>query len=254
MKLHHQITGPDTGEVVVLAGSIGSNLSMWDPQVPRLVDAGFRVVRFDNRGHGRTPVPDGPSSLADLGGDVVELLDTLEVERAHLVGLSLGGMIGMWLGAHRPSRIDRLVLCCTSAKLGTPQTWRERATQATTKGMVSIADGSITRWFTPGWIQANPGLAKEFHHMTATVPARGYASCCAAIGGMDLRDALPSITAPTLVVAGADDPATPPEHARLIAERIPDARLEIVDDAAHLGNVEQPETFGDLITKHLTAR
>ncbi|MGW9307681.1 3-oxoadipate enol-lactonase [Saccharomonospora azurea] len=254
MTPHHQITGPDTGEVVVLAGSIGSNLSMWDPQVPRLVDAGFRVVRFDNRGHGRSPVPDGPSSMADLAGDVVELLDTLGIERAHLVGLSLGGMIGMWLGAHEPSRIDRLVLCCTSAKLGTPQMWEERATQAKTKGMVSIADGSIGRWFTPGWIQANPGLAKEYHHMTATVPAAGYASCCAAIGGMDLRDALPSITAPTLVIGGRDDQATPPEHAQLIADRIPGARLELVDGAAHLGNVEQPEIFGELITEHLTAR
>jgi 3-oxoadipate enol-lactonase len=253
MTPHHEVTGPDTGEVVVLAGSIGSTLSMWDPQVPRLVEAGLRVVRFDHRGHGRSPVPDGPSSLADLAGDVVDLLDHLDVDRAHLVGLSLGGMIGMWLAAHEPSRLDRLVLCCTSAKLGTPRMWQERARQAVTEGMTTIADGSLRRWFTPAWLAANQTRAEEFHRMTATVPAQGYASCCAAIGDMDLRDALPSITAPTLVIAGADDPATPPDHAHQIADRIPGARLEVVAGAAHLGNVEQPEAFGRLIVEHLTA-
>lgn len=252
MRVHYVVDGPADGDVVVLSGSIGSNLSMWEPQVEPLVAAGFKVVRYDHRGHGRTPVPDAPCSLADLGGDVVELLDTLGVARAHLVGLSLGGMTGMWLGVHHPERISRLVLCCTSAKLGTPQSWEERARAARTGGMTAIADASIGRWFTPEWRSANPEAAREYHHMTATTPADGYAACCAAIGGMDLVADLPRITAPTLVISGADDPATPPaEHGAVIAAGIPDARHEVVEQAAHLGNVEQPHTFTALILKHL---
>lgn len=252
MRVNNVIDGPEDGDVVVLSGSIGSNLSMWTPQVPALTEAGYRVVRYDQRGHGRTPVPDEPCSLADLGGDVVELLDELGVERARFVGLSLGGMTGMWLAVNHPDRIDRLVLCCTSAQLGTPEMWAERARQARTQGMTAIADGSIQRWFTADWRARNPQLAREYHHMTAATPARGYAACCEAIGSMDLVDDLPKITAPTLVIAGADDPATPPqEHGKPIADAIPGARFEIVEHAAHLGNVEQPQRFTSLILDHL---
>ncbi|PXY27581.1 3-oxoadipate enol-lactonase [Prauserella muralis] len=254
MKVNHVVEGPADGEVVVLSGSIGSNLSMWDPQVEPLTSAGFRVVRYDHRGHGRTPVPETPCSLADLGGDVVELLDTLGVERAHVVGLSLGGMTAMWLGVNVPDRIGRLVLCCTSAKLGTPAMWEERAQLARTEGMPAIADSSIERWFTAEWRATHPQLSREYHHMTAATPAEGYAACCAAIGSMDLLGDLPKISAPTLVISGADDPATPPEeHGRPIAEAIPGARLEVVPHAAHLGNVEQAARFNDLIVEHLKA-
>ncbi|MEU6646473.1 3-oxoadipate enol-lactonase [Saccharomonospora sp. NPDC046836] len=252
MRVNYVADGPADGEVVVLSGSIGSNLSMWDPQVEPLTSAGFRVVRYDQRGHGRTPVPSGPCTLADLGGDVVELLDSLGVERAHFVGLSLGGMTGMWLGIHEPARIASLVLCCTSAGLGTPQMWAERARTARTEGMAAIADGSIQRWFTQDWLTANPQLAREYHHMTATTPAEGYAACCAAIGEMDLVDDLLKISAPTLVISGADDPATPPEeHGRLIADAVAGARFEVVEQAAHLGNVEQPQRFSELIIEGL---
>jgi 3-oxoadipate enol-lactonase len=252
--VHHEVHGPADGEVVVLAGSIGSNLNMWDPQLEPLTSAGYRVVRFDQRGHGRTPVAQGPYALADLGGDVVELLDTLGVRRAHLVGLSLGGMTGMWLARHRPERIDRMVLCCTSARLGTPRMWAERAATARAEGMTAMADTSIGRWFTADWLAANPQQAREYHHMTAATPAEGYAQCCEVIGGMDLLAELGRITAPTLVISGADDPATPPERdGRPIARGIPGARFEVVDHAAHLGNVEQPERFAALILEHLKA-
>lgn len=254
MRVNHVIDGPEDGEVVVLSGSLGSDLGMWNPQVGPLVSAGYRVVRYDHRGHGGTPVPDAPCSLDDLGGDVVELLDGLGVDRAHVVGLSLGGMTGLWLAAHRPDRVRRLVVCCTSAKLGTPEMWEQRVHTAVTRGMTEIADGSIERWFTPAWRAANPELTREYHRMTASVPARGYAACCAAIGAMDLRGVLSTITAPTLVIAGADDPATPPdEHGRPLAEGIPGARFEVVAEAAHLGNVEQPERFTELIIEHLKA-
>ncbi|MFC4001370.1 3-oxoadipate enol-lactonase [Prauserella oleivorans] len=254
MKVHHVVEGPDNGEVVVLSGSIGSNLNMWNPQVGPLTEAGYRVVRYDQRGHGRTPVPESPCTLADLGGDVVELLDELGVERAHFVGLSLGGMTGMWLGIHRPERIASLVLCCTSPKLGTKESWEDRARAARTQGMTTIADSSIQRWFTEDWRSANPQEAREYHHMTAATPAEGYAACCAAIGSMDVLGDLPRVSAPTLVISGADDPATPPEqHGKLIAAEVPGARHEVVEHAAHLGNVEQPARFTELILGHLAA-
>ncbi|OQO89553.1 3-oxoadipate enol-lactonase [Saccharomonospora piscinae] len=253
MRVNHVLDGPAEGEVVVLSGSIGSDLGMWEPQVEPLTSRGFRVVRYDHRGHGGTPVPPEPCSLAELGGDVVELLDELGVERAHVVGLSLGGMTGLWLAAHRPDRVRSLVACCTSARLGTPDMWRQRAHTARTEGMAAIADGSVRRWFTPGWLAAHPERARAYHRMTASVPPEGYAACCAAIGSMDLRPDLPAITAPTLIVAGADDPATPPaEHGRPLADAIPAARFEVVADAAHLGTVEQPERFCALILDHLT--
>ncbi|PRX47194.1 3-oxoadipate enol-lactonase [Prauserella shujinwangii] len=254
MRVNQVAEGPADGEVVVLSGSIGSNLSMWDPQVGPLTSAGYRVVRYDPRGHGRTPVPDAPCTLADLGGDVVELLDTLGVERAHFVGLSLGGMTGMWLGIHEPDRIDRLVLCCTSPRLGDPPMWEERARQARTQGMAAIADASIQRWFTDEWRARHPELAREYHHMTAATPAEGYAACCHAIGSMDVLDDLPKIAAPTLVISAADDPATPPAgHGERIAEAVPGARLEVVPGAAHLANVEQAAHVNELVLGHLGA-
>ncbi|MBB3051686.1 3-oxoadipate enol-lactonase [Prauserella isguenensis] len=252
MQVHSVVDGPADGDVVVLSGSIGSNLTMWEPQVEPLVREGYRVVRYDQRGHGRTAVPDSDVTMADLGGDVLELLDGLGVDRAHFVGLSLGGMTGMWLGSHAPERLRSLVLCCTSAKLGTPESWLERGRTAREQGMTVIADGSIERWFTPDWLAAHPQERREYHHMTAATPAAGYAACCHAIATMDLLDGLPSIPVPTLVIAGADDSATPPEgHGDVIADAVPHARLEVVPGAAHLGNVEQPERFTELITTHL---
>ncbi|KAA9165749.1 3-oxoadipate enol-lactonase [Amycolatopsis acidicola] len=249
--VHHEIEGPADGPVVVLSNSIGSTLHMWDPQVKPLVDNGFRVVRYDTRGHGRSPVPDGPYGIDDLGGDVLALLDTLGVESAHFVGLSLGGMTGLWLAENAPQRIRGLVVCCTSAQPGNTQMWLDRVKQVRADGMGPIADGSIGRWFTQSWIDANPRQAKELRDMTANTPAEGYASCCQAIADLDLVPELPKITAPTLVIAGAQDKALPPDHGRVIADGVHGARFEVVDQAAHLGNYEQPARFSELIIEHL---
>lgn len=252
MKVHHETaSGNETGEVVVLSNSIGSNLHMWDPQVKPLADNGFRVVRYDTRGHGRSPVPPGPYSIADLARDVIELLDTLGVESAHFVGLSLGGMTGAWLGQHAPDRIRSLALTFTSAKPGNVDMWAERAKLVRAKGMGQIAPASIGRWFTPGWRDANPERAAELQQMTATTPPEGYASCCEAIAGLDLTPGLATITAPTLVVSGADDAAMPPSHGQVIATGIPGARFEILGHAAHLGSYEQAEKFTELVLEHL---
>lgn len=254
VEVHHEVIGPEDGEVVVLAGALGSDLRMWELQVEPLVSAGFRVVRYDHRGHGRSPAPAGPYSLDELGEDLVALLDRLELSRVSVVGISLGGMTGMWLARHHPARLDRLVLCCTSAELGPESMWAERAATARESGLDDLADAGVGRWLTHAGRAANPALSAWLREMFTSQDAEGYASCCTAIQTMSIVDALPAVHAPTLVIAGAEDQATPPDHARRIASAIPGARLEIVDGAAHLGNVERAAEFTALILNHLRSR
>ena len=246
-----RIDGPADAPVLVLSNSIGSTSAMWDLQVQALSER-FRVVRYETRGHTGAPVPHGPYTLDDLGGDVVALLDRLGAERAHFAGLSLGGMTGMWLGVNAPERIDRLVLMCTSAMLARDVDWPARAALVRDEGTGAIAEATVERWFTAGFIEANPDVAARWRAAIADTPAEGYAGCAEAIGAMDLEDAIADITAPTLVIAGRQDPATPPPHGELIASRIPGARLEIVD-AAHLAAYERPDEVARLVLSHLEA-
>ena len=247
-----RIDGPADAPVVVLSNSLGTTSEMWDPQVPALAER-YRVVRYDTRGHGEAPVPNGPYSLDDLGGDAIALLDRLGTDRVHFVGLSLGGMTGMWLGINAPERIDRLVVMCTSAMLAKEHDWPARAKLVREQGTGAVAQPSIERWFTPGFVEANPDVVSKLRATLADTSPEGYAACCDAIAGMDLVDALEGVTAPTLVIAGRQDPATPPPHAERIAERIPGARLELVD-AAHLANIELADEVTGLTLAHLEGR
>jgi 3-oxoadipate enol-lactonase len=247
VDVRHRLDGPADGPVVVLSNSLGSDLRMWAPQVKPLVDNGFRVVRYDTRGHGESPVPQGPYAIEDLGGDVLALLDRLDVASAHFVGLSLGGMTGIWLAQYAPERLGNLVLCCTSARPGNEEMWADRIKRVPAEGMANIADGGIGRWFTQSWLDANPKVAAEMREMIFQTPLDGYLACCAAIAGLDLVDGLPKITASTLVISGDEDRSLPPEHGRVIADGIPGARFEVVEHVAHLGNFEQPATFNQLI-------
>ncbi|UOE19968.1 3-oxoadipate enol-lactonase [Thermobifida halotolerans] len=249
VEVNYTVDGPEDAPLVVLSGSLGSRLDMWDPQMAGLTGL-FRVVRYDIRGHGDSPAPPGPYSIADLASDVLRLLDRLKVERAHFAGLSIGGMTGMWLGAHAPERIDRLALLCTSPKLGTPESWADRIRVVREQGTGALAPTVVGRWFTPAYIEREPDTIELFTDMISETSVEGYAGCCAAIQHMDLRPDLPSITAPTLVVAGKEDPSTPPDQAELIAEAIPDARLEIVPDAAHLASWEQATAVNELLIQH----
>ncbi|MTD52764.1 3-oxoadipate enol-lactonase [Amycolatopsis pithecellobii] len=249
VEVHHVVEGD--GPAVVLSNSIGSTLRMWEPQVKPLVDNGFRVIRYDTRGHGRSPAPNGPYGIDDLGEDVLALLDRLDVTEAHFVGLSLGGMTGVWLAQNAPNRVRTLVACCTSVQPGNTQMWLDRAKTARIEGMASIADGALGRWFTRPWIDANPGEAAAMLEMAATTPAEGYASCCELLADLDLVPGLPKVTAPTLVISGAEDRALPLEHGRVLADGIRGARFEIVEHAAHLGNYEQAGRFTQLILAHL---
>jgi 3-oxoadipate enol-lactonase len=250
VDLHHVVEGPADAPVVVLGGSLGSTLEMWDPQVQALTGR-LRVVRYDARGHGRSPVPLGPYVLDDLVDDLLALLDRLEVPRAHLVGLSLGGMTAMRLAAREPSRVDRLALLCTSARFPTSSPWAERAATVRAEGTAAIAAAVVDRWFTPQRRGADPALVDRMRAMVAATPAEGYASCCAAIQHMDLTADLPRIGAPTLALAGADDPATPPEHLATIADAVPGARLLVLPQAAHLANVERAAEVNAALLAHL---
>jgi 3-oxoadipate enol-lactonase len=252
VAVHHDVLGRQGAPVVVLSNSLGSTPAMWDGQV-RALARHLRVVRYDHRGHGDSPVPPAPYELADLGGDVLALLDRLGLERVHWCGLSLGGMVGMWLAIHAPERVDRLVLCCTSARLGPPEMWVQRAATVRADGVEAIADAGIERWLTPAFMERSPAVTAQVRAMLVATPAEGYAACCGAIERMDLVPELGAITAPTLVIAAADDPATPPEHGERIAANVPGARLVIVDDARHLATVERPQAMTDLIAGHLLA-
>lgn len=245
-----ETTGPEDAPVLVMGSSLGTSLDMWDSQLA--LAERLRIVRLDHRGHGRSPVPPGPYEIADLGRDVLELMDSLEIERASYCGLSIGGMVGIWLGANAPERIERLVLICTSAHLPPAEGWAERATKVRAAGTVGVvADAVVARWLTPAYAEERPELVAELRAMLVATDPTGYAECCGAIERMDLRDELGRITPPTLVISGAGDEATPPEHQRLIAASIPGARLETVGPAAHLAAVERPARINELIADHL---
>src|SRR4051794_2289093 len=182
---------------------------MWDDQVAAL-SSRFRILRYDTRGHGRSAAPEGPYAIGDLGADLLALLDELGLERVSFCGLSLGGMTGMWLAANAPERVERLVLCCTSAHLPPREMWDERIETVRADGMEPVAEGVLERWLTPEFRTARPEIAARLKAMLVATPVEGYAGCCAAIRDLDLRDALSAIRAPTLVIAGGEDPATPP--------------------------------------------
>ncbi|MFN3008333.1 3-oxoadipate enol-lactonase [Mycolicibacterium wolinskyi] len=239
MSVHHIVSGRPDAPVVVFSNSLGSTHRMWDAQLAAFEER-FRVVRYDARGHGQSPVPDGPYSIDDLADDVVTLMDALDVERAHVVGLSLGGMTAMRLAARNPERVDRLAVLCTGAQLPPASAWTDRAATVRADGTKAVAEAVVARWFTPQFLAERPDLKTEHEAMVAATPAEGYAGCCEAIAALDLRADLPNITAPTLAIAGTDDPATPPAKLAEIADTVRNGRLVEVAHAAHLANAEQP--------------
>jgi 3-oxoadipate enol-lactonase len=244
--------GPADAPVVVLSNSLGATRAMWDPQVPALAER-YRVITYDTRGHGESPVPAGPYSIDDLVDDVVALLDEVGARRAHFAGLSLGGMTGMRLAAREPARVHRLALLCTSSLLGPRQNWLDRAHTARTEGTGALAPTVVGRWFTPEFAAAEPAVVARMEAMVAGTPGDGYAACCEAIADMDERADLPTITAPTLVISGWEDPATPPEHQQAIADGIPGAELLTVSPGAHLANVEQALRVTGALLGHFDA-
>lgn len=250
MKLHHVVDGPAGAPALVLSSSLGATLEMWEPQVVPLARC-FRVVRYDRRGHGRSPVAAGAATIDDLGGDLVELLDKLAIERVSCCGLSLGGVEGMWLAVHAPQRVERLALCCTAASFAPRQDWVDRAATVRAHGMGAIVDAVLGRWFRPSFRDAHPEVVARFREMLLSTPAEGYAACCDALADADLTARLGEILAPTLVLTGSDDPVVPPAAGEALGAAIPGATHTIVEGAAHIANVEQPDAFTAALLRHL---
>jgi 3-oxoadipate enol-lactonase len=238
--------GPAGAPVVVLSNSLGATRAMWDPQAAALAER-FRVVGYDTRGHGQSPAPAGPYSIDDLVDDVLALLDRLGVARASFAGLSLGGMTGMRLAAREPERVDRLALLCTSAKTD-PQPFLDRAAAVRAGGTAPLAPTIAGRWLTPAYAAEHPDLVARLEAMIAGCDDEGYAACAEVVARIDLRDDLALISAPTLVISGAEDQALPPKHQQAIADGIPGAELLTVSPGAHLANLERtPEVTGALL-------
>jgi 3-oxoadipate enol-lactonase len=247
MRLDYELTGPEDAPVVLLGSSLGTTREMWAPQLEPLSER-FRVVAFDHRGHGGSDAPPGPYSIDDLGGDVVELLNSLLVEQASYVGISLGGAVGLWLAENAPDRFNRFVLMCPPAyPAAGAQMWTDRAALVRAEGTQAIVEATLGRWFLPEFKDVDP-LREQFLNTSD----EGYASCCEALGAMDLRDKLGEITAPVLLVTAESDTSTPPETVVPLASQIPGAQLEIIENAAHLVSYSHPEVINHLLLAHLS--
>lgn len=251
LELNRVVEGPPEAPAVVLLGSLGSTLEMWEPQAAALRDE-FRVIRLDTRGHGGSPVPPGPYAVADLGADALATLDALGVERFSPCGVSLGGSVALWLATSAPERVERPVVCFSSAHYGGREGWLERAATVRAEGAGAVAEAVVGRWFTPEFAAREPETVARMREMIAATPAAGYAACCEALADFDLRWQLGGIRSPTLVVSGSEDPATPPEHGEKIFNSVPDARFVVVAGVAHLGSFERPEVVTALIREHLS--
>ena len=252
VDVHVVVEGPEGAPVVLLLGSLGSTLEMWDPQLPALSQR-HRVVRYDARGHGRSPVPAAPYALDDLVDDAVAVLDRLGVASASVVGLSLGGMTALRLAAREPHRVDRLVVLCSSAHLGPASAWTERAALVRAQGTAAVAEAVVGRWFTGALRARDPALVSRMQGMVALTPAEGYAACCEVIAATDLRADLPRVVAPTLTIAGEQDPATPPEHLEAVAASVVDGFALVLPQAAHLASWEQSAAVNAAVLTHLDA-
>lgn len=245
-----RIDGPPAGPAVVLSNSLGCNADMWASQMPALTQR-FRVIRYEHRGHGGTGAPGGPWTIEDLGSDLLAVMDEAGVERASVVGLSLGGTVAMWVGMNHPERVDRLVIACSRASWPPKEMWAERIEKVRAGRPSDLLGTLLGRWFTPGFTQAHPEAAFLVESMLDTVSADGYAGCCGALSEVDLSPGLGAITAPALVLAGSGDPGVPIAAAASLAESIPGSSLQVISPGAHLLNVEQPDRFNAAVIDHL---
>jgi 3-oxoadipate enol-lactonase len=251
LHAHYDLSGPAGAPVIVLSNSLGTNFCMWDPQTPTF-QKHLRVLRYDARGHGQSTVTPGPYRIEQLARDVLHILDRLTLDRVHFCGLSMGGMIGIWLGANAPERLNKLVLCNTAARIGTAEVWNARIDAVSKNGMKAIAPAIIERWFTPAFRAASPEIVANAQRMIEASPPDGYTACCAAIRDMDQRENISSIRVPTLVVCGAKDPVTTVADGEFLVDRIPGARL-LELPTAHLSNIEAPAQFSSEVLSFLMA-
>jgi 3-oxoadipate enol-lactonase len=245
------VEGDADKPVLMISNPLGTNHRLWDPQMPALLEY-FRVIRYDSRGHGDSVADEGPYSAERLGHDALEILDALGIDKVHWLGLSLGGIVGLWILAHAPGRIGRAVLANTAAQIFGPEVWNGRIEAARAAGMNSTAEIIAGRWFTETFINDHPDAVEPVLSMVRTTPLHGYLAGCAALRDTDLREAIRSITRPVLVIVGKHDVSTPPEFGTLVADSIHGARL-VTLDAGHISNVEDEENFTSAVVSFLTS-
>ena len=246
-----KVEGPQNAPALMLSNSLGTDLHMWDAQAPQF-SSRFRLVRYDSRGHGASVAGKGPYSIERLGRDALAILDALGLAKAHWVGLSKGGMVGQWLLANAGERFGRAIFANTAAHYEDPSSWNARSAAVRANGMAAIAPAVIERWLTPEFRKRDPAAVERLLATLRATPVEGYASCCAAIRDMDLRESDRRIKNPVLVIVGSRDAATPREHGQDIAARIAGAQL-VELDAAHLSNIEQSEAFTQAALRFLEA-
>ena len=248
-RIHYALEGQSGSSALVFSNSLGADYSMWDAQACEFRKR-LSVLRYDTRGHGQSPPTHGPYSIELLGRDVLSMLDALDLDRVHFCGLSMGGMIGMWMALNAPERLNKLVLSNTAAKIGTTEGWNARIEAVQENGMKSLASAILERWFTPAFRQKTPETMANILKMLEETNPDGYVACCAAVRDFDCREQLIKIRTPTLVIAGAHDSATPPADGRFLAQQIPAARyLEL--SAAHLSNIEAQDQFNNELSAFL---
>jgi 3-oxoadipate enol-lactonase len=250
--IHVEVEGPERAPVLMLSNSLGTTLHMWDGQVGPFTQH-FRLVRYDRRGHGKSGVPKGPYTMERLGRDVLAVLDGLGIKKVNWCGLSMGGMVGQWLGANAPDRVERMVLTNTSSYFPDKAAWNERLKLVQEKGVAAFAAPNMARWFTKGFLEHEPQKVARIQEMFAATALEGYLACGAAVRDMDHRPLLPRIKTPTLVIAGKQDGATPPEANEYIANNIPGGKFALLD-AAHLSNIEQQQGYTDAVLGFLLAK
>jgi 3-oxoadipate enol-lactonase/4-carboxymuconolactone decarboxylase len=249
----YDLAGPEDAPLLVLLGSLGTDKDVWEGQVPAFSNW-FRVLRVEHPGHDRGSAPKGPYTVAGLGRRVMALIDALSVGRASFAGLSLGGLIAMWLAAEYPERVERLAVCGSAPRFEPSSMWVGRAQQVRAEGTAPLADAAMGRWFTPTFLSRQPEVVRRFRATFCAVDPEGYASCCDALAVGDVSSRLGRIQAPTLVLAGADDPVVPPESAAATMKAIPGSSLTVLAGAAHLPNVEQRDAFNSVVLDHLAGR
>jgi 3-oxoadipate enol-lactonase len=248
--LNVSVEGREGGPTLMLSNSLGCTLEMWQPQMAALASQ-FRVIRYDRRGHGKSGAPPGPYSMERFGKDALAILDHLKIEKTHWCGLSMGGMVGQWLGANAPERFDRIILSNTSCYYPDPTNWLNRIKAVKQGGIAAVADAIIAGWLTADFRARQPQTAATMKAMLIATPVEGYLACCEALSTLDQRALLPKIKSSTMVIAGRHDMATPVAAGEFIRDNIPRAKMTILD-AAHISNVEQADGFTDAVIGFLT--
>lgn len=248
-EINYQTFGDATHPAIVFSNSLGTKYSMWQPQIDALKDD-FFIICYDTRGHSASSAPQGPYTIDQLGQDVINLLDHLNVKKANFCGISMGGLTGQWLAIHKPKYFNHVVVCNTAAKIGQEQAWNERAKLVREQGLQPIAATAASRWFTESFIQSQAQIVESLSNDLAASSAEGYASCCEALAKADLREELKNITVPVLVIAGQQDPVTTVADGQYMVDRIPHSQLFEIR-ASHISNLEQPETFNDILKAFL---